>query len=291
MGIEVREIPLTKHDVYIADECFLTGTAAEVVPVVTVDSRTIGDGVPGPITRELMARFHELTRKLSGAAVTAANTRHTSVQDAVRSRSTRIPHGLVWIARTFSPTSSIWTSYLGERHPALRHLDVPDPVVIIFCETGLVVTPVLAGRFAAVRGRSGRRHGHRSIRSWLFVLLSLAAIAGDTVNYWIGAFIGPRAFSGEIRFLKKEYLDRTHAFYEKYGGKTIIIARFVPIVRTFAPFVAGIGAMNYASSSSTTSWAESPGWRCSSSAAIGSAIGSSSRKTSRWSSWRSSSFR
>ena len=62
MGIEVREVPLTKHDVYIADECFLTGTAAEVVPVVKVDSRTIGDGVPGPITRELMARFHELTR-------------------------------------------------------------------------------------------------------------------------------------------------------------------------------------------------------------------------------------
>ena len=72
------------------------------------------------------------------------------------------------------------------------------------------------------------------------------AILGDTVNYWIGAYIGPRAFSGDIRFLKKEYLDRTHAFYEKYGGKTIIIARFVPIVRTFAPFVAGIGAMNYA---------------------------------------------
>ena len=65
------------------------------------------------------------------------------------------------------------------------------------------------------------------------------------MNYWIGHFIGPRAFSGEVRFLKKEYLDRTHAFYEKYGGKTIILARFIPIVRTFAPFVAGVGAMTY----------------------------------------------
>ena len=77
------------------------------------------------------------------------------------------------------------------------------------------------------------------------MLLSAAAIAGNTTNYWIGAYIGPRAFGGKIRFLKKEHLDRTHAFYEKYGGKTIIIARFVPIVRTFAPFVAGVGAMNY----------------------------------------------
>jgi membrane-associated protein len=116
---------------------------------------------------------------------------------------------------------------------------------IVFCETGLVVTPFLPGDsllFAA-----GAAASRDIFNPWLlFAVLSVAAILGDTVNYWIGAWVGPRAFSGEVRFLKKKHLDRTHAFYEKYGGKTIIIARFVPIVRTFAPFVAGIGAMNYA---------------------------------------------
>src|SRR3990172_6444831 len=116
--------------------------------------------------------------------------------------------------------------------------------LIVFCETGLVVTPFLpgdsllfaAGTFAALG----------ALDLWLVVLLLIiAAIAGDTVNYWIGAYIGPRAFSGDIRFLRKEYLDRTHAFYEKHGGKTIILARFVPIIRTFAPFVAGVGALSY----------------------------------------------
>ena len=116
--------------------------------------------------------------------------------------------------------------------------------LIVFCETGLVVTPFLpgdsllfaAGTFAALG----------ALDLWLIViLLILAAIVGDSVNYWVGGYIGPRAFRGDIRFLRKEYLDRTHAFYEKHGGKTIILARFVPIIRTFAPFVAGVGAMSY----------------------------------------------
>jgi membrane-associated protein len=81
---------------------------------------------------------------------------------------------------------------------------------------------------------------------WLvIVLLIVAAIVGDTVNYWVGAYLGPRAFSGNVRFLRQEYLKRTHEFYQRHGGKTIIIARFIPIIRTFAPFVAGIGTMSY----------------------------------------------
>ncbi len=118
--------------------------------------------------------------------------------------------------------------------------------LIIFCETGLVVTPFLpgdsllfaAGTFAAI--------GAFNVVS-LFALLATAAMLGNTTNYWIGYFIGPKIFHKEnVRFLNKKHLERTHHFYEKYGGKTIIIARFVPIVRTFAPFVAGIGRMTYA---------------------------------------------
>ena len=119
--------------------------------------------------------------------------------------------------------------------------------LVIFMETGLVIFPFLPGDsllFAAGTFASPALNSPLNI--WVLLgLLSVAAILGDTVNYWIGHFIGPRAFSGNVRFLKKDYLDRTHAFYEKYGGKTIVIARFVPIVRTFAPFVAGVGAMSY----------------------------------------------
>ena len=114
--------------------------------------------------------------------------------------------------------------------------------VVIFMETGFVVTPLLpgdsllfaAGTFAALG----------SMNVWvLILLLMIAAIAGDTVNYWIGHYLGDRAYN--IKWIRKEYLDRTHAFFQKHGGKTIFLARFVPIVRTFAPFVAGMGRMSY----------------------------------------------
>jgi membrane-associated protein len=116
--------------------------------------------------------------------------------------------------------------------------------IVIFCETGLVVTPFLpgdsllfaAGTFAAL----GTLNPHL-----MFILLAIAALSGDNVNYFFGKYLGPKVFTTKIRFLKREYLERTHQFYEKHGGKTIIIARFIPIIRTFTPFVAGIGAMTY----------------------------------------------
>jgi len=117
--------------------------------------------------------------------------------------------------------------------------------IIIFCETGLVVTPFLpgdsllfvAGTFAAI--------GSLNL-TWLVVLLSVAAVLGDTINYWIGNYIGPKVFQMQnSRVFRKEYLDRTHQFYEKYGPITIVIGRFVPIIRTFAPFLAGVGSMTY----------------------------------------------
>jgi len=116
---------------------------------------------------------------------------------------------------------------------------------IVFCETGLVVTPFLPGDsllFAL---------GAFAARGMLDVylmggLLILAAVLGDACNYWVGVWLGPRIFRGEnVRFLNRKHLERTRRFFERYGGKTIVIARFVPIVRTFAPFVAGMGAMNW----------------------------------------------
>lgn len=118
--------------------------------------------------------------------------------------------------------------------------------LIIFAETGFVVTPFLPGDsllFAAGAIIANPASGLNILVMCL--LLIVAAILGDLVNYHIGKYIGPKAFSGRYRFLKKEYLQKTQAFYDKYGGKTIIYARFVPIVRTFAPFIAGIGTMSY----------------------------------------------
>ncbi|MFM8269880.1 MAG: DedA family protein [Pseudomonadota bacterium] len=116
--------------------------------------------------------------------------------------------------------------------------------LIVFCETGLVVTPFLPGDsllFAA-----GAFAGKGSLELMLLIpLLCVAGILGDAVNYAIGRYLGPKVLKGESWFLKKEYLIKTQAFYERYGGKTIVIARFVPIIRTFAPFLAGVGKMNY----------------------------------------------
>ncbi|HXG44792.1 MAG TPA: DedA family protein [Gemmatimonadales bacterium] len=115
---------------------------------------------------------------------------------------------------------------------------------VIFCETGLVVTPFLPGDsllFAA-----GTFAGIGAFQVWgLVATLTAASILGDSTNYWVGRFIGQRAFSGTISFLKYEHLEKTRQFYRKHGRRTIIIARFLPIVRTFAPFVAGVGQMPY----------------------------------------------
>ena len=117
--------------------------------------------------------------------------------------------------------------------------------LIIFCETGLVVTPILPGDSLLFAVGTFAAIGSFDI-TMVLILLTIAAIAGDTVNYWIGNYLGPKVFHYEgSRFFKRKHLEQTHQFYEKHGGKTIIIARFIPIIRTFAPFVAGVGSMTY----------------------------------------------
>lgn len=116
---------------------------------------------------------------------------------------------------------------------------------VIFAETGLVVMPLLPGDSLLFALGALAAAGKLDIY-WLLLLLSIAAILGDTVNYWVGTILGPRIFRGEnVRFLNRKHLDKAHAFFERYGGKTIILARFLPFLRTFAPFVAGMARMTY----------------------------------------------
>jgi len=118
--------------------------------------------------------------------------------------------------------------------------------VIVFCETGLVVTPFLPGDSLLFVVGTLAAAGGMDI-ALVMALLVAAALSGDNVNYWIGRWAGPKVFRAEdSRWFNRRHLERTHAFYERHGGKAIIIARFVPIVRTYVPFVAGIGAMPYA---------------------------------------------
>lgn len=117
--------------------------------------------------------------------------------------------------------------------------------MIVFCETGLVVIPFLPGDSLLFAAGAFASLGSLNI-VLLFIILGLAAVGGDTVNYFIGKTIGSKLYQkNHLRFIKKEYLEKTQKFYERHGGKTIIIARFIPIIRTFAPFVAGIGEMSY----------------------------------------------
>ena len=117
--------------------------------------------------------------------------------------------------------------------------------IVIFAETGLVVTPFLPGDSLLFAVGMFAARGDLSV-GWLFLIIGAAAVLGNISNYAIGSVLGPAVLEKDTRILRRSYLDKTHAYFEKYGPATIIIARFLPIVRTFAPFVAGVGRMNYA---------------------------------------------
>src|SRR5579872_5114503 len=114
--------------------------------------------------------------------------------------------------------------------------------LIVFCETGLVVTPFLPGDSLLFAAGSLAAIGSLSLPHLIAVLFA-AAVIGDNTNYWVGRQVGSRAFTHDYRWLRRDYLERTHAYFERYGARTVVLARFVPIVRTFTPFVAGVGAM------------------------------------------------
>jgi membrane-associated protein len=116
--------------------------------------------------------------------------------------------------------------------------------IVIFMETGFVVTPFLPGDSLIFAAATFAARG--ALNPWMiFILMSIAAVTGDTANYWIGHAVGAKAYTGEVKWIKQEYMERTHAFFEKHGGIAIFLARFVPIIRTFAPFVAGVSEMSY----------------------------------------------
>ncbi len=119
--------------------------------------------------------------------------------------------------------------------------------VVIFCETGLVVTPFLPGDSLLFAAAAVAARPSHPLNVWiLLVVLIAAAVLGDSANYWVGAVLGPRLTRNpDSKILRREYLDRTHAFFEQYGGKAVVLARFVPFIRTFAPFLAGMGSMTY----------------------------------------------
>jgi len=151
-----------------------------------------------------------------------------------------MPAWLLWIVNFFLQLDR----YLGEAIQLLGPWIYVLLFVIVFLETGFVVTPFLPGDSLLFAVGTFAALGHLDV-GLVAVLLITAAILGDAVNYHIGAYIGPRAFRENSRFFKREYLIRTHEFYEKHGGKAVVLGRFVPIIRTFVPFVAGIGAMTY----------------------------------------------
>jgi membrane-associated protein len=135
---------------------------------------------------------------------------------------------------------------LGEMLKAFGPWTYAILFAIVFCETGLVVTPLLPGDSLLFAVGTFCKFQPEAINIWVAtVVLTIAAIAGDAANYHLGKLLGPKVLAGKLHWLNQKHLERTHRFFEKYGGKTIIIARFVPIVRTFAPFVAGVGTMSY----------------------------------------------
>lgn len=153
---------------------------------------------------------------------------------------TEIKH---WIDLLFHTDLQAFLKSLYDQYQSTSYIIL---MLIIFCETGLVVTPFLPGDsllFAA--GAVCASLGVFNLPT-LIIVLMLAAFLGDNSNYFIGRYLGPKVFNMNLRFINKDYLQRTHEFYEKHGGATIILARFMPIIRTFAPFVAGVGTMKYA---------------------------------------------